>query len=757
MADSEREYTHVDFLKDDNGDFYYCDELGNRLKGINKVNGFYYLFGTVDGVLKVEWQTPNDKRYYYSPKDGNPVFGFIKYHGKFYYVDYDKGKIVSETITIDGLDYTFDENGVLTSDVNVDVKDKLVTLESIGVLHLYAENNYLKAADCVGKYWIDSDGNKQGVIFGDLEGNRATKDCSFAGGFNTSATADASFAMGIMSIASGVNAVSLGEATKATGDSSFASNSQTEASGSCSHAEGDRCIASGFASHAEGTGCIASSSNQHVQGKYNVEDTENKYAFIIGNGKNDAARSNAFSIDWNGGLYIGNEKAKVNLTLGERARLYVDAEAGSDTNNGKATTTAVQTIDRALILANYYQQAIICLKKGQTYTATDKSNEYGMGIQLYHRTLRFEAYGTASSLPKIQNAIFAYSCNLEWKEIDFTANNGVFTMYNTICSFEKCSLCWVDSRNSFARLAACNLTNNWKQYGGFSVISNGTTSICKIHCLDAKEGARIECGGCRLEATMNDGTSAILKYGIPDNLSTVKKIAEGSISTITMYVDANKGEDSHDGNTQAKALQTLSRALYFAQYARKAVIYLAAGEYTIPDKTLSLLGQDVRIYGDTAATTIIKGNIVCENSFLLMRRVTVDSTDSTNANATADTITLQYRAAIRMVDCSVNAAGKNAISVMEMSNANLVNTTFQGATQYAIYVTGLSDAKIYTCTDGTAKGVRSGGGSVVYINNATGSNFSYANGSNGIVFVDGQQVLPQQTATAAILSTGGNV
>ena len=445
------------------------------------------------------------------------------------------------------------------------------------------------------------------------------------------------------------------------------------------------------------------------------------------------------------------------MTIGERARLYVDVESGSDTNNGKATTTAVQTIDRALILANAYQQAIICLKKGQTYTATDKSNEYGMGIQLYHRTIRFEAYGTGIEKPKIQNAIFAYSCNLEWKEIDFTANNGVFTMYNTICSFEKCSLCWVDSRNSFARLAACNLEHNWKQYGGFSVISNGTTSICKIHCLDAKEGARIEYGGCRLEATMNDGTSVILKYGIPDNLSTVKKIAEGSVATQTIYVDAVNGADSRDGTTQAKALQTLSRALYFAQYARKAVIYLAAGEYTIPDKTLNLLGQDVRIYGDTAATTIIKGNIVCENSFLLMRRVTIDSTDSTTANATADTITLQYRAAIRMVDCSVNAAGKNAVSLTEMSNANLVNTTFQGATQYAVYVTGLSDAKIYTCTDATTKGVRSGGGSVVYINNATGANFSYANGSNGMVFVDGQQVLPQQATTTAILSMGSDV
>ena len=239
-------------------------------------------------------------------------------------------------------------------------------------------------------------------------------------------------------------------------------------------------------------------------------------------------------------------------------------------------------------------------------------------------------------------------------------------------------------------------------------------------------------------------------------LKTLHANFDDTCSAKTVYVDAVNGADSRDGTTQAKALQTLSRALYFAQYARKAVIYLAAGTYTIPDKTLNLLGQDVRIYGDTAATTIIKGNIVCENSFLLMRRVTIDSSDSTTANATADTITLQYRAAIRMVDCSVITNGKNAVSLTEMSNANLVNTTFQGATQYAVYVTGLSDAKIYTCTDATTKGVRSGGGSIVYINNATGSNFSYANGSNGIVFVDGQQVLPKTTAVSDVAMDSPN-
>ena len=125
-----------------------------------------------------------------------------------------------------------------------------------------------------------------------------------------------------------------------------------------------------------------------------------------------------------------------------------------------------------------------------------------------------------------------------------------------------------------------------------------------------------------------------------------------------------------------------------------------------------------------------------------MRRVTIDSTDSTTANPTENTITLQYRSAIRMVDCTINTAGKNAINITEMSNANFVGTTFRGASQYAVNVRGLSDAKIYTCTDETTNGVHAGGGSIVYINNATGTSFSYTNDFNEMVFVNGKQVLP---------------
>ena len=242
-----------------------------------------------------------------------------------------------------------------------------------------------------------------------------------------------------------------------------------------------------------------------------------------------------------------------------------------------------------------------------------------------------------------------------------------------------------------------------------------------------------------------------------DELKVLHDNFDDTCSAKTVYVNAVTGSDAQNGSTAAKALQTLSKALQLTQYAKKAVIYLAAGEYTIPNKTWLLLGQDVRIYGDTAATTIMKGNLVCENSFLLIHRVTIDSTGSATANTTADTITLQYQAAIRLVDCAVNTSGKNAVNVTETSTANFVGTTFRGASQYAVYVRGLSDAKIYTCTDETTKGVRAGGGSVVYINNARGANFPYKSDSSEMVFVNGQQVLPQPAATTAILSTGGNV
>lgn len=114
------------------------------------------------------------------------------------------------------------------------------------------------------------------------------------------------FAEGNGTKASGDNSHAEGTNTVASGDSSHAEGRDTTASGSYSHAEGDRAIASAYASHAEGSGTKASGDYQHVQGRYNVEDSEGSYAFIIGNGRTDSARSNAFAIDWDGAFVFAN-------------------------------------------------------------------------------------------------------------------------------------------------------------------------------------------------------------------------------------------------------------------------------------------------------------------------------------------------------------------------------------------------------------------------------------------------------------------
>lgn len=93
----------------------------------------------------------------------------------------------------------------------------------------------------------------------------------------------------------------------ASGICSHAEGNLTRASGHSSHAEGSFTIASGDDSHSEGYTTIAASDYQHVQGKYNIEDSGNKYAHIVGNGISDTSRSNAHTLDWNGNAWFAGD------------------------------------------------------------------------------------------------------------------------------------------------------------------------------------------------------------------------------------------------------------------------------------------------------------------------------------------------------------------------------------------------------------------------------------------------------------------
>ena len=152
-------------------------------------------------------------------------------------------------------------------------------------------------------------------------GAKAIGDYSHAEGFGTQTVGERSHAEGDSTLASGFGSHAEGDVTEANGrfshaegtstnangESTHAEGEGTTASGKGSHAEGARTTAGGNYSHAEGTGTIASGDNQHVQGRYNIEDTDKKYAHIVGNGSVTSNRSNAHTLDWDGNAWYAGK------------------------------------------------------------------------------------------------------------------------------------------------------------------------------------------------------------------------------------------------------------------------------------------------------------------------------------------------------------------------------------------------------------------------------------------------------------------
>ncbi len=161
--------------------------------------------------------------------------------------------------------------------------------------------------------------------------NIASGNSAHAEGTNTTASGQYAHSEGNQTVSGGKAAHAEGDRAKATGDYSHAEGSSTVAEGKSSHAEGGSSKAfgmyahaegrmtraSGAKSHAEGDETIATGESQHVQGKYNVEDTTNEYAHIVGGGESDTDRKNIHTLDWEGNaeflgdVFVGTSKEKL--------------------------------------------------------------------------------------------------------------------------------------------------------------------------------------------------------------------------------------------------------------------------------------------------------------------------------------------------------------------------------------------------------------------------------------------------------------
>lgn len=91
----------------------------------------------------------------------------------------------------------------------------------------------------------------------------------------------------------------------------------------------------GTNSLALGVGTLTASQTQIALGKYNVSDSNNTYAVIIGNGTANNARSNALTIDWNGNVSIGNNSKTLTYSIRTYNSLHdINLNANTSGNAG---------------------------------------------------------------------------------------------------------------------------------------------------------------------------------------------------------------------------------------------------------------------------------------------------------------------------------------------------------------------------------------------------------------------------------------
>ena len=155
--------------------------------------------------------------------------------------------------------------------------------------------------------------------YGHAEGYKSTASgrAAHAENSETIASGDDSHAEGYKTTASGGSSHAEGGNTVATGSKAHAEGHRSNAQGENAHAEGKDTVAKSINTHAEGFKTIANGAEQHVQGRYNIEDTDKKYAHIVGNGTGDDNRSNAHTVDWNGNAWFAGSIKIGNTVLTE--------------------------------------------------------------------------------------------------------------------------------------------------------------------------------------------------------------------------------------------------------------------------------------------------------------------------------------------------------------------------------------------------------------------------------------------------------
>lgn len=223
---------------------------------------------------------------------------------------------------------------------NNNVKYEFVKSVQVGTIN--DESFTITTAVPAGQYLIRVRGKDIGT---DLI-KQYSGDYAHAEGHETVADGKYSHVEGNRNIANGDGSHAEGGNTDAIGYCSHTEGIGTKAIGKASHAEGWSTQAIDEYSHAEGSYTVANGESQHVQGKWNKEDTENKYAHIVGNGTSSSKRSNAHTLDWGGNAWYQGDIRVGGTSYDDGKTLETKATITTSTETSPSITLADNTETR---------------------------------------------------------------------------------------------------------------------------------------------------------------------------------------------------------------------------------------------------------------------------------------------------------------------------------------------------------------------------------------------------------------------------
>lgn len=137
------------------------------------------------------------------------------------------------------------------------------------------------------------------------------------------------------------------DSIRISGESIGIGSTHNQPTGQYSYAEGVGTGAAGDASHAQNYGTAAQSDYQTALGKFNIPDPNDTYAVIIGNGTDNANRSNALTVGWDGEVTAsgdiidgdGNILSDIAAAVGSRNTYFATCSTTASTAAKEITVT----------------------------------------------------------------------------------------------------------------------------------------------------------------------------------------------------------------------------------------------------------------------------------------------------------------------------------------------------------------------------------------------------------------------------------